>query len=237
MQTLSYNFHDIVDIIPKNGHFKLNFRNKEANIYRTLRLLGYGRTKIDGKILLYKRDEKGIEPTNITHLRIAFANYLKKCDTKLLPNGLTAEYIFRIYDENPPIKQNDLFAYYLACTLNKEEEEAYKMSTNPNYRQLTHEKYMLQKFAEWQMSKSIDKIGTLLKGSDIFYKKIDNKTYLLFNNHTSNVSGYTYKTFDCFLAKYKNLKEIGSKAPSSLETLILGFKLERDLNLVEKFVY
>lgn len=234
MQVLSYDFRDIVSIFQqRNGRFKFDFRNKEGNIYKTLHLLGYCRAKIGKKYTFYHRSDKSLTVTNIEDIKKAFTNYLQSCKPTTLPEGVILEDVLNALYDLAPIKQNSLFEHYLYDNPTEKEVHELRLQYDFIYRRQFDSEWLLKKFEEWQLNKSVDALGSFAKNTSIYFKKIERGRFLVFNLiRTTNDNCI----FDCSIAKYRNDKDFNFKKPIQMETIVQGFKLDRDFKLIQNYI-
>lgn len=92
----------------------------------------------------------------------------------------------------------------------------------------------LDKFNSWNFKKSVDVIGTYCKGDDLYFKKIENNKYLVFNHY--NAKKIMVSGFDCWISTYSNESQIGNEEPINNKGVQLSFHLNRDFDLIKNYV-
>ena len=219
----------------KNGKIALkqNLRN-EGNIYRQLKELGFCRTKINDKCLLYRRVGNEIVPVKKHHLNDAFKDYLKETDFEDLPVELTTNDIINWFYEKDPIKKNGLFYQILKDQLNAEELHQVKMKTDISYKQIFLNNEMLENFKVWNFKRTIDEKSTICSGSPLYYKSIGNEEFLIFSHY--NHENVSISGFDLWRATFSSEKLIGKKKPKKLNDISLSFNLEKDFKLIKEYI-
>ena len=219
----------------KNGNSKISFSlSNEGNIYKFLRELGFCKSKIDNKNVLYRRLENNFSVTNFQDMKITFWNLLKQGEFENMPEQLKCEDILNYYLQKNPIKQNGLFDHYLEDNLTEQEVLKLKLLTDYKFNHKFKVNTLLSKFNEWTFHKTIDSVGTFCKDNTLYYKNIGDKKYLVFNHY--NEKDRTKDGFDTWVATYKNEKLIGTKRPTEFENLKLSFHLDRDYSLIEQYL-
>jgi hypothetical protein len=219
----------------KNGKIALNqnLRN-EGNIYRQLKELGFCRTKINDKSLLYRRVGNEIVPVKKYHLNDAFKDYLKETDFEDLPVELTTNDIINWFYEKDPIKKNGLFYQILKDQLNAEELHQVKMKTDISYKQTFLNNEMLEKLKMWNFKRTIDEKSTICSGRPLYYKNIGNEEFLIFSHY--NHENVSISGFDLWRATFSSEKSIGKKKPKKLYDISLSFNLDKDFKLIKEYV-
>lgn len=235
MQELTYDFKEIVGIYRENGKYKFDFRSREADIYRILRKLGYCRTKLNGKVCLYKRTGNELSVSNFVAIKTAFRDYIVACNVATLLKGVTADDVLNAYYGKQPVKQNGLFEMYLDDRLSGEEEHQLRLQMSPSYSRDFNASVLLSKFSEWQLTESTDLAGTYFKGKPIFYKQVDKNNFLVFNTVVNDPTRHRH-IFDCWISTYKAVKDISKVKPATLTLIKMGFKMETDLPLIKEFI-
>ncbi len=216
----------------KNGKVKLSHDiNNEANIYKLLYELGFRKSKINNRGVYFQKKGYDLIPVEIDDIRHTFYNFLKKNKFKNMPKDITHEDILRWYLEKAPIKQNGLFNYYLEIKLSEREEHIIKLKTDIDYEHKYKVTNLLNKFKEWNFCQSID----TKTHTPLYYKKIDKNKYLIFNHYNFESKKNT-DGFDCWIASYKNEKQIGKTIPTEIKDLRFSFDLEKDFELIKKYI-
>jgi hypothetical protein len=220
----------------KDGKAKIthNLEN-EANIYKLLYNLGFRKTNFNNKRLYFQRVKDDLVPVSIHDIRTTFYQLLKDFEFENVPNDVNYNDILNWNLDKQPIKQNGLFNHYLETELNENETHILKLKKDVDYKHRNEINAILNKLEEWNFRKSIDKKSAICTNAPLYYKKIEANKFLIFSHYNSenkkNIDG-----FDCWLANYRNEKQIGKTVPSELEDVRLSFNLERDFELIKEYV-
>lgn len=230
---------DIKDFVTisrlRNGQVKITHNiTNESNIYELLRELGYRKTKVDNKCAYLLRNDDNIIPVTFYDIKTAFLNLLKKNEFINIPNDIESTSLTNWFYDKNPIKENGLLNHYLEDTLTNEEIHNYKLKTDIMYKHKFGVEQMLSKFKEWSFNKTVDDVGAFCKDNPLYYKRVDEKKYLVFNHFNSK--GKTSDGFDCWLATFTNEEHIGSKKPIEIQDIRLSFHLDRDFQLIENYI-
>jgi len=120
-------------------------------------------------------------------------------------------------------------------TLSEQEIHDLRLQSNPRYRWKFFTQQLIAKFDEWNFSKTVDYINSYSGNNPpLYYRRISETKFIVFNHWNFN-SKYR-DGFDCWLAIYKNEKEIGKKQPHNLQQIILDFRFDRHLPLIEQYL-
>jgi hypothetical protein len=133
MQSLSYDFQDVVGFESKKGTYKIKFSAKEGNIYVVLNTLGYRRAKIGGKYIFYQRVDNKISITNLADIRNAFIDYLRHCREETLPRNIVKEQVIESFYHEFLLKENGLLKHYLADDPSEREIHYLRLQTDGKY--------------------------------------------------------------------------------------------------------
>jgi hypothetical protein len=83
--------------------------------------------------------------------------------------------------------------------------------------------------------KTVDSINEYSNDADLYYRKIDNQKYLIFNHynkkHKANLQG-----FDCWVSTYNLEMEIGKKKALQTNSVQLSFQIGRDWELIAHYL-
>ena len=219
----------------KSGKAKITLdSNKEANIYKLLRGLGYGETKVDNKRIYFLREGTKIIPVNFRTIRDVFLNQFRNFEFTNIPKDIDNTLIPNWFYQKQPIKKNKLFNHYLTYILTDEEIHNYKLQNDLIYVHKLATQKLLTKFDEWSFSKTINTTEAFGKDNPLYYKKVGDKKYLVFNHYNSKDD--TNDFFDCWLATFINEKHIGNKMPIEDHEIKLSFNLDTDFHLIEKYL-
>lgn len=220
----------------KNGKVKITHDlENEANIYKLLHSLGFRKTNMNNKRFYFQKVDNDLVPVSIHDMRTKFYQMLKGFDFINVPDDVNYIDILNWNLEKQPIKPNGLFNNYLETELNENELHILKMKTDINYKHRDAISTILNKFKAWNLKKSIDKKSAICTNAPLYFKKINSSDFLIFSHYNSesrkNIDG-----FDCWIANYSTEKQVGKTIPSDLKSLSLCFNLERDFELIEKYV-
>ncbi|SEC73187.1 hypothetical protein SAMN05192540_3935 [Maribacter dokdonensis] len=79
--------------------------------------------------------------------------------------------------------------------------------------------------------KSLDDAGQYLKGSELYFKKISDNNYIVFNHYNKGKKKYL-QGFDCWISTYISENEIGKSKSLSNDLIKLSFDFEEDWQLL-----
>ena len=219
----------------KNGKVKITTNiSKEGNLYKYLRKLGFCKSKLDNRRIYYKRENNLINPSSMHDIKHTFWTLLQQGKFLNTPTDISHSDILNWYLDKQPIKENGLFDYYLEDNLSETEAHNYRLTTNPTYRHKFEIQQLLSKFAEWNFSKTTDVVGTFCKDNPLYFKRIDNKKYLVFNHYNSKSE--SNDGFDSWVATFTDERQIGIKKPTEIQDIRLSFHLDRDFELIKNYV-
>ena len=220
----------------KSGKTKITHDlENEANIYKLLHSIGFRKTTLNNKKLYFQIVDNDLIPVSIHDMRTKFYQMLKNFEFDNVPEDVSYIDILNWNLTKQPIKQNGLFYHYLETELNEDEIHILKMKKDINYKHRYEIDSVLNKLEELQFEKSIDKTSAILTNGTLYYKCIGSNKFLIFSHYNAK-SKKNDDGFDCWLANYKNDKQIGKSIPSELKNLRMSFKLDRDFELIEKYV-
>ncbi len=219
----------------KNGKVKITTDiSKEGNLYKYLRHLGFCKSKLDNRRVFYRRENNSIFPSSLHDIKQAFWELLQKGDFSNIPPETSYSKILNWYLDKQPIKENGLFDYYLEDNLSETEAHNYRLASNPKYRHKFEIQQQLSKFAEWKFSKTTDVFGSFCKDNPLYFKRIDDKKYLVFNHYNSKSK--SNDGFDSWLATFTDVRQIGVKKPLEIQNIRFSFHLDRDFELIKSYV-
>lgn len=119
------NLNKFLSVIKKpNGTLKFKYDiNEEANVYKWLKLKGFGRFKSDKKVIYFKRENEKIRKSSLLDMDDTFFDFIENGKYIINSNLLSREDILNFFynPKNKPIKNNSLLAYYLKSDLNLNE--------------------------------------------------------------------------------------------------------------------
>lgn len=228
--------NDFINIIrQKNGIVKITHDiTNEGNIYKLLRDLGFRKAKLDKKYVYFKRDDINIIPASFQEIKDTFRDMLRKYEFTNIPADIRYDSVLNWYHNRKPIKENGLFNHYLEDSLTEfESDELRQVNTKTNNRKLNTEN-LLAEFKEWNFKTTVDTIGTFCINNPLFYKKVRDNKYLVFNHFYSE--NKNNDGFDSWVATYSNEKHIGKKEPLLIENIRRSFQLDRDFELIEIYL-
>lgn len=87
----------------------------------------------------------------------------------------------------------------------------------------------------WKFNKTFDKIASFSKNSTLYYSKIKNNEYIVFNHFCTDKTK-EFQGFDCWLCEFKTQKDIGQKEPLKCEQVKLAVKFPEDIDLITKAI-
>lgn len=88
---------------------------------------------------------------------------------------------------------------------------------------------------QFNFAQTVDKAGDCLPDSDLYYRKTSGGRFLVFN-HYNKKHRAEFQGFDCWLSTYGPADEVGLKKAQKIETVQLGFQIERDWPLIEQYL-
>jgi hypothetical protein len=228
---------DITDFISfdrlKNGKVKITTDiSKKGNLYKYLRHLGFCKSKLDNRRIYYRRENNSINPSSLQDIKHSFWELFQRGDFTNIPTETSYLDILNWYLDKQPIKENGFFDHYLKDSLSETEEHNYRLTTNPRYRHKFEIQQLLSKFSAWNFSKTTDVVGAFCKDNPLYFKRIDNKKYLIFNHYNSKSK--SNEGFDSWLATFTDERQIGIKI--QIQVIRFSFSLERDFELIKNYV-
>lgn len=221
----------------KNGKYKtLQLKNCNLeNIYLYLRSLGYRKTKIDKEIIYYKRNKGEIDlEVRFVDIRYKFSEVMSNAMFEFdnFPEDLEFITFINWYHHLSPLKEGNKCGEILYEDLTEDEIHQYMLKNNLKYKNSFLREELLAKFRVWNFKSCTDKVEAFgTKDYPFYYKSIDNGEYLIFFDAKKDAY-----CFDCLIAEFKNEKEIGVKHPISYSSIMNGFRLDRDFDLVKSYV-
>lgn len=219
--------------ILKNGEVKLSSNSdNKANIFKLLKSLGYCYNKFDKKNIYYKRTEEGLKLVKLPELRLAFKDYLINTEFIDQDENVNLTDILDWFYSKTSIKQSAMLSYYLGDSLKESEVHELKMMLDSDYRNEFKTNEILKAFKNWKLKKSYSKSGGFNEGHYLFYKKIVEDQYLVFNH----IQKDDFSCFDCWHARFKSESGIGKRSPLEYTSIQLHFDLERDFELIKNYV-
>lgn len=230
---------DINDFITitrsKSGRAKIDHNGQnQANIYQLLHDLGFRKSKLENKRIYYRREGEQLIPTNFRKIEDAFFEQLKETEFINIPDDVRLFDIVNHFYEKPPIKENTLFTHFFAETLTETEALNYKLLTDHTFKHKFEVQHLLSKLEEWKFDKTIDIASSITNNAPLYYKKVEGNKYLIFTHFNSKSN--TYDGFDCWIATFAKTGHIGNKKPLTLQTVSLGFILDRDFELIKNYI-
>jgi hypothetical protein len=234
---MTKDINDFITIVRnKSGKVILTIEivNK-INTYQLLRELGYRKSKLDSKRIYFRRDTESVLYVSLDDIKDAFREFLVNGEFSNMPDDIKKDDVSNCYIQQEPIKENRLFDKILDDILTETEVHEYRLQlVDQTYRHQFEAKQLLLKFDEWGLKKTIDTIGAICKDNILYYKKINNNKYLIFNHFNSKDN--TNDGFDCKILTYDNESHVGSKLPSSKELIKESFQLDRDFQLIAEYI-
>jgi hypothetical protein len=228
--------NDFVTIVrSKNGRVKINHNGQnQANIYQLLHELGFRKSKLENKRIYYRREGEKLIPSSFSNIVDTFFEKLKETEFINIPEDVRFFDILDHFYEKPPIKENALFTLFLTETLTETEAFNYKLLTDHVFKHKFEVQHLLSKLEEWKFDKTIDIASSITPNAPLYYKKVDEDKYLVFIHYNSKSN--TNDGFDCWIATFAKTGHIGNKKPLALQQVRLSFNLERDFELIKKYI-
>ncbi|MDL2330651.1 hypothetical protein LJC62_01380 [Odoribacter sp. OttesenSCG-928-A06] len=237
---MTTDINDYIRIVrQKNGQIRIKHDvTNEGNIYKLLREFGFCQFKLDNRTIYYRRQNDELTKVDFNDIKRAFYDFLKE-GNYTCPKDVSRVDILNWYLEKLPLKKNGLLKHYLEDTLSEQEIHSLRLQIDFDYKHNFEIQQILSKLDEWNFKKTIDTKSSIATNAPLYYKQVDSDKYLIFSHW--NADRYIDKKkkhyrdgFDCWLAKFKNEKDIGKKkiADEDLQDIRLGFYLNRDLPLL-----
>ena len=233
MQT---NFNDFFSVSKlRNGNYKLHQTLKnENNKNNLLRELGFRKTNIDGKTMLYQRIGTDIIPITPKNLKNKLIQYFSSITLTNLPENFLLSDINDWLYQISPIKQNNNFDLHLTEQLSVEEQLLYNEKIKHYHKKDFDKNLFLSKLSKWNFSCNVEVKNVILNSFPVYYKKIKGYKYLIFIQKKTK---YNYsEKFECWLGKYLSEEEVKQNRPSKLKEISVNFELYKDFSLIEKYV-
>lgn len=220
----------------KNGKTKIKHDfEKQANIFKWLKECGYRKSKLDNKVIYYLKHDEEVISTSFLEIKAAFLEFLVNANYINLPSDINHHDVLEWYHSKHPLKENKLTKYILGDNLSESEIHSLRLQTNLSYKHRFQIKRIIIELNNWGFKKTTDKISSYSSiKPPLYYKQINNEEYLIFN-HWATETKYD-DGFDCWIGIYQNEKLIGKKEPLEINTVQLGFDLDRDITLIEEFL-
>ncbi len=83
--------------------------------------------------------------------------------------------------------------------------------------------------------KTIDTVGQYIKGCDLYYKQIQDRTYIVFNHYNKGKKEWL-QGFDCWISAYSNINDIGKVKAQSSDRIKLSFDMKEDWHYISQKV-
>ena len=219
----------------KNGYYRI-FQSPENENHKNLLLhnLGFRKTIIDNKNILYQRIGSDIVPISAKNLKIKLIDYFKQLTFENPPENFLVSEINDFLHQKSPIEQNENFDFHLTENLTAEEYHLYSQKVKYYYKKNFDKILLLAKLAEWNFIKTIDKRNTIAARAPVYYKNIIRNKYLIFIQKKPKLKNTD--TFECWFGEYISDKQGGQFQPSNLQEITFNFELYKDFSLIEKYV-
>lgn len=94
---------------------------------------------------------------------------------------------------------------------------------------------LIAKLSIYGFKKTEDIIGEYSKNADLYFRKIANQRYIVFN-HFNKKRKEDLQGLDCWISTYKSENEIGKSKAIQIDDVRLGFQMERDWNLIAHYL-
>lgn len=228
--------NDFITVVrQKNGIIKITHTlSNEGNIYKLLCDLGFRKAKLDKKYIYFRRENNNVILSSFLEIKDAFRDLLRKYEFTNIPDDIKYDSVLNWYYNRKPIKENGLLNHYLEDSLTEFESNNLRQIDKKTNNRESNTENLLTKFDEWKFKTTIDSIGTFCRNNPLYYKKIEHNKYLIFNHF--NLKNKTNDGFDSWIATYTSEKHIGEKEPLRIEDIQLSFRLDRDYELIEKYL-
>lgn len=219
----------------KNGNLKISLSiDNKANIYKLLKEKGFGFFKYESKFKFCRKIKNEIQFTQFNELTYFFINeylqYQLIFDSKKFSVKQFMLLLEKIFSDDIKLIENDnLFKYHLYFIPNKNEEHQIKIKLDSNYKLELENAKFISFFKKNKYDSILDLKSDISKDNLIYYTKTKNKNcFIIFSKYGNS--------YDCWFAKFRSEKSIGNEAPLSLEKIRLGFELDCDTTLLNKYL-
>lgn len=224
----------------KRGNVQVKFHL--AEIYDLLRdKLGYRFINLKGKGYYLKEKKEGLyEIVNFFDLSDGFIKYIRENFDYVVRNGEIGYIDFmNAYYEKQPIKNSNHGKSMLGkdFKLTDYNEHLLLMKIDFQYKRDYKVREMYKFFKINNFKETVDKIGNFRLEKPLFYKRLTNECFISFNRPF-----VTDKDNDCTFDFWKvNVKSEKNFLKAKLDdnlliNLMLGFDLERDVNLYDEII-
>jgi hypothetical protein len=215
----------------KSGQIKIEFF--EMGIYDLLKRLGFRYTKIKGKGY-YLKEKNGIyEISYFHHLGDSFRKYIEQeFDNLEISNEIDLNSFMNEYYKKRPIKNGNYARDYLSEDF---QLSGYNLNLIlekicPFSKFVKDKKEMLEFLRKERFIETVDNIGNFRKDYPLYYKKLLNNKYLVFNQPYHDIKS-NQTIFDFWKVNAKTEKEFLSKKTKNIVSVKLGFNLTEDIEL------
>lgn len=229
--------NDFITIVrQKNGIIKITHNlSNEGNIYKLLRDLGFRKAKLNKKYVYFRRESGTLILSSFQEMKDAFRDILGKYEFTNIPDDIRYDSVLNWYHNRRPIKENGLFNHYLKDSLTEFEGKILVPVDPKNKARKFNTENLQTKLDELKFKSTVDKIGTFCINNPLYYKKVGENKYLIFNHFNSK--NKNNDGFDSWLATYSTENQIGSKKPLLIEDIRLNYILDRDFELIENYLH
>lgn len=216
----------------KNGKKKIEFF--ELGIYDLLKeKLGFRYAKINGKGYYLKEKDGIYEISYFHHLGDDFREYLEREFENLDISKETDFHSFmNEYYKKRPIRNGNYARDYLSEDFQLTDSNLHLilLEIDSKYRFEYERKEMLAFLKNENFVKTTDNIGNFNKDCPLFYKRISENKYVIFNMPFCK-SKSKQATFDFWKINSRTEKDFLLKKTEKIVTIKLGFNLPKDLEL------
>ncbi|WP_439697414.1 hypothetical protein ACFGVS_03165 [Mucilaginibacter sp. AW1-7] len=232
-----YQINDFVSFHEtKPGNFKATCSpGQEGNIYRWLAAQGFGRMAIGVKIATFRKLNDDIKPSGLEQMKDWFQDYLETVHSSELPGDLNRNDLLEWYFQTMPIKANNLYRRYLKTELTAAEIHQYKLNADSIYRHKYRVSQVLDMLTDKGFKQTYDQGKTLGKDLLLYYRQVATNQFLIFSHHNAGEKNLQ-DGFDCWLAPFKNERQIGLVKNERIQNIIQSFQLDRDYSIIAEYL-
>lgn len=211
------------------------------HLYEMCRICNFFHFKdANGNKILYSINNKGeIEKESDYTIKCKINEQYKDLITDYCfkyPNELNIDTLLNVYlNKKYMFPKKNIFEYCPYRELPPQNKHTFNMAYDREYKEEYLKNELLSKFEQWGMMQTIDKVGVYRINCELFYKHIADHKYLIFYFLLNDPKCHRYR-FEAYISEYASKSNIGH-APYITEKLITDdFELERDYELIRKYV-
>ena len=219
----------------KNGKIKIDFFL--LGVYDLLKNeLGFKYTKINKKGY-YLKESNGIYTVVGFHkLKDEFKKFIDENYEKLeFSKEIDYHDFMEAYFEKPPIKNGNYAREYLSEDFELSERNLHliMLEIDPSYNRKYKRDEIIKFLKSEDFAETIDNKGNFAKDCPLFYKKVKENKFLIFNNPFYDGKNNS-PTFDFWKVDAHSEKEFLQNKKLNITEIRLGFDLKRDIELYKK---